>query len=110
MSGERKSGMPAEVLIPAPTCHHHRQLYAGETRGDLGTCHTMTTMRRTSFSFIYLATASIFRASSTEGGVSSSTTVDVSLPMLLREYSALSCYAGVWNFVGVNGQLLVNCV
>jgi hypothetical protein len=60
----------------------------------------MTTMRRTSFSFIYLATASIFRASSTDGEVPSSTTVDVSLPMLRREYPTLGRYAGLWNFVG----------
>lgn len=42
----------------------------------------MTTIRRTCFSLIYLATASILRASNTDGGVFSSTKVEDSLPMM----------------------------
>ena len=42
----------------------------------------MTTILRTFFSLMYLATASMDRDSSTEGGVFSSTTVDGSLPMM----------------------------
>ena len=45
---------------------------------------TITTIRRTCFSLIYLATASIFRASRTDGGVFSSTKVEGSLPMMPR--------------------------
>lgn len=41
----------------------------------------MTTIRRTLRSLMYLATDSMFRASSTEGRVDSSTSVDSSLPM-----------------------------
>jgi hypothetical protein len=66
----------------------------------------MTTIRRTSFSCIYLATDSIFRASSTDGGVPSSTTVDVSLPMLCQEYPALGRYAGVCKFRRRSMQLV----
>lgn len=43
---------------------------------------TITTTRRTSFSLMYLASASTVRASSTDGGVVSSIKVEDSLPIL----------------------------
>lgn len=81
MSGDRKSGIPAEVEIPAPVCQvRHEQAISRSS----GLTLTITTIFFARPSLMNLATDSTVRLSSVSGGVFSSTGVEASWPIMPR--------------------------
>jgi len=78
VSGDRKSGMPADVEMPAPVCMH-----VSFTAHSCGSAlHTKTTIFFALPSLMYCARASVVRCFNVNGRVDGSTIVDSSLPIL----------------------------